>query len=96
MPGPVPVEVLLDDAELSDEELTRLALAADPDQPLDPDARPLDLFHQPGLLPASYMPPVSVRTGKRWQAGLALTIVVALLVIEAFGLCITYGVLTAA
>jgi hypothetical protein len=74
---------------LDDDELTALALAADPDQPLDPDAVPIA---QPqGLLPDWYMPaPMSVgrSSGRRWLLG---AIVLALLVVNGAGLCVTYG-----
>jgi hypothetical protein len=86
----------LEEPGISDEELTALALAADPDEPPDPGAVPFSVYPAAGLLPVSYMPPVTARGGPKWRASIALLVVVALLVIEAFGLCITYGVLTAA
>ena len=90
--GPDPYE-----PEISDEELTALALAADADQPLDPDAVPL--MTQPAeslsLLPGWYMPPVMAGAGKRWRVPVVLVIVAAFLLVDAFGLCITYGQLIA-
>ncbi len=84
--------------EFTDEELTALALAADADQPLDPDAVPL--MTQPaqslGLLPGWYMPPVMAGGTRRWRVPVVLVIVAAFLLIDAFGLCITYGQLIAA
>jgi hypothetical protein len=81
------------DDGFTDDELAALALAADPDQPLDPDAVPLspvdDSPH--GLLPAWYMPaPMSAGRGKarRWVLG---AFVLGLLVINGAGLCVTYG-----
>ena len=52
------------DGGLTDAELTALALAADPDRPLDPDAVPLALYpDQPsGGLPSWYMPPAMAPT----------------------------------
>jgi hypothetical protein len=77
----------------SDEELTALALAADPHAPLDPDAVPIDRYLgvPPGTLPDWYMAPVAARHGGRARRTVILTVVGALLVIEAFGLCSTYG-----
>ena len=84
--------------EITDAELTALALAADPDQPLDPDAAPLSLIAGPGWsgLPSWYMPPVMIRGASRWRTGVVVAIVAAFLLINALGLCITYGQLGAA
>jgi hypothetical protein len=82
MPGPI-----------TDEELTALALAADPDQPLDPDAVPLAdyLAESFGPLPEWYMAPVMARHSGRRRQAIILTVIGAFLLIEAFGLCSTYG-----
>jgi len=88
---------------LDERELEALALAADPDQPLAPDARPWsgagdrdgDGDEQADLLPHWYMPPaVAPVRGARRLVGLA--VVGAILGINAFGFCITYGVLEVA
>jgi hypothetical protein len=42
------------------------------------------------------MPPVMARSARGWRVPVVLTLVLSLLVIEAFGLCITYGILVAA
>jgi len=78
---------------ISDEELTALALAADPDQPLDANAVPLSLYlaSSPGPLPEWYMAPVMARHSGRRQRAVILSIIGAFLLIEAFGLCSTYG-----
>ena len=76
---------------ISDDELTALALAADPDQPVDPDARPISLGAAAGLLPEWYMPaPTSTAGGsaRRWLLG---GLVVILVAINCAGLCVTYG-----
>jgi|ERR1700722_3218910 hypothetical protein len=78
---------------ISDEELTALALAADPDQPLDVDAVPIadylsDTF---GPLPEWYMAPVMARHSGRRRQAIILAVIGAFLLIEAFGLCSTYG-----
>jgi hypothetical protein len=88
----------LSDTGLSDAELTELALAADPDQPLDPDAVPLPL-DQTGVrsaLPSWYMPPTMMRTSNGWRTWVVLAIIGSLLLVDALGLCITYGQLVAA
>src|SRR5579863_7963689 len=80
-------------APFTDEELTALALAADPDQPLDPDAVPLAdyLAESFGPLPEWYMAPVMARHSGRRRQAIILTVIGAFLLIEAFGLCSTYG-----
>jgi hypothetical protein len=81
--------------DISDEELTELALAADPNQSLQ-DARPIaEVIGRGGesTLPEWYMP--AVMGGglhlSGWRRGLIFTFITALVVIEAFGLCSTYG-----
>jgi hypothetical protein len=84
------------DCGLSDEELTALALAADPEAPLPADAVPLEV-HLPqfsGALPLWYMPPVVRSGGGRWKRPVVLAVVAAFLLIDALGLCNTFGVLS--
>jgi hypothetical protein len=85
----------LEPTELSDEELTAIALAADPDAPLDPDAVPLTDGRSNGL-PASYMPPVARGTLPRStvRTVAAFAIIAAFLAITGLGFCATYGVLS--
>jgi hypothetical protein len=83
---------------ITDEELAALALAADPGAPLPDDAVPIDvhLSHFAGSLPLWYMPPV-VRSGsRRWKRPIVVGIVAAFLLIDAMGLCNTYGILSLA
>lgn len=86
------------DSTFTDDELTGMALAADPDTPLDADALPLSLYpDEPfGALPGWYMPPAMARGVGRWRTMAVYVIIAAFLVIDAFGLCITYGQLVAA
>jgi hypothetical protein len=87
------------DEPLSEAELTALALAADPDQPLDPEAVPLSVYLSQlpglgpvsGLLPQWYMPPAMASSGRRWRTAVILAIIFAFVAIEAYGLCSTYG-----
>ncbi|HUY65074.1 MAG TPA: hypothetical protein VMV14_11245 [Acidimicrobiales bacterium] len=81
------------DDSWSDEELTELALAADPDAPLDPSAVPIGryLAGLPSYLPSWYMAPVMARHAGRWRTAVILSVVAAFVVIEALGLCSTYG-----
>jgi hypothetical protein len=80
---------------ISDEELTGLALAADPDAPLPADAVNLWELDQDGedaLLPTWYMPsPMGARRLTGWRRRVAILLIVAFLLIDAYGLCSTYG-----
>ncbi|MGH9277781.1 MAG: hypothetical protein ACRD12_06690 [Acidimicrobiales bacterium] len=84
------------DTRISDDELTALALAADIDTPVDPDAVPLADFmgtDTPALLPAWYMPaPVGGRPARPlWLRWVVAIIVASFLALNAYGLCSTYG-----
>jgi hypothetical protein len=80
----------LSDDELSDEELAVEAMAADPDVDVPDDAVPFGERHG-GLLPDWYMPmPRSFRR-TRPRVVAAVGLVLALLVVNAAGLCVTYG-----
>jgi hypothetical protein len=94
----MPNETGLDGPGLSDDELTALALAGDVDEPLSPDAVPLDVYASEGggFLPAWYMPPVMARRARRWRIPVVWVVIAAFLLIDAFGLCICYGQLVAA
>jgi DhnA family fructose-bisphosphate aldolase class Ia len=92
-------EVVTDDAEaielgFTEAELTELALSADPDAAMDADAVPLSVYlgQAQGLLPQWYMPsPMARAAGSRWRMPVVLVIVAAFVIIEAFGLCSTFG-----
>ena len=88
----------LDEGQFTDGELTVLALAADPDQLVDSDAIPFTIDTAGGdqLLPLWYMPAPMARTRSRRQTAIAVVVVVAFLLIEALGLCVTYGQLVVA
>jgi hypothetical protein len=93
--GVVPEAVDGSPPPFTDEELTALALAADPDGVADPDA--VSLYEALGdttdLLPAWYMP--SAQGGAApltgWRRNVALSTVVSFLTLTAYGLCATYG-----
>jgi hypothetical protein len=89
---------LSDEPGLSDVELTALALSADVDEPLSPDAVPLDVYASldGSFLPAWYMPPVMTRRARNWRVPAVWVLIAAFLLIDAFGLCICYGQLVAA
>ena len=86
-------------ATVSDEELTALALAADPDAALPADALSVwdvlgtDIDRQ--LLPAWYMP--APAPGQRrltgWRRRAVFVVVAAFVAINAAGLCSTYGII---
>jgi hypothetical protein len=83
------------DAGFTDEELTALALATEPGAPAGQDAVPLAdyLGETAGPLPEWYMPSPMARIHVWWRLPVVLTIVGAFLIIEALGLCNTYGIL---
>ncbi|MEZ5219266.1 MAG: hypothetical protein R2715_22395 [Ilumatobacteraceae bacterium] len=81
------------------DELTRLALEGDPDAPVPPDAVPISTVvgePAPGLLPDWLMPPAhSGGSSPRARRRLAIVglVVLALLAVNAVGLCVTNGTL---
>jgi hypothetical protein len=84
------------DAPVTDAELTALALAADPDVTPDRDAVPLSEAlddGRVGLLPDWYMPaPMGAAAPLRgWRRRVIVVVILAFLVITAYGLCNTYG-----
>ena len=101
----------LDDADEArfDQELTRLALAADPDMAVPADAVPIwqvlgvdgaDGSDGGALLPSWYMPAPSGGARRRqWSRRkriVVLLVILAFLVIDAYGFCSTYGQITIA
>jgi hypothetical protein len=82
--------------QITDEELTALALAADPDQPIPHDAVSLwelDPARSDPLLPDWYMPAAAggVGAGPGWRRRVGLLVIGSFLAINAAGLCSTYG-----
>jgi len=86
-----PEDLVLD--SLSLDELTAQALAADPDAPVPADAVPFQADDADGdsLLPTWYMPGPMTYQRRAGHRIAAITVIVSFLVINAFGLCITYG-----
>lgn len=82
-----------DPIEISDAELTALALAADPDQPIPDDAEPFVISDgvAAGLLPEWYMPAPTMRRSTPRTIVLA-GVAIALFVINVGGVCVTYGI----
>ena len=75
---------------ISDAELEAEALAADADAPLDPDA--VCFWSLPdGPLPDWYMPAATAGIGSPWRRRVAIAVIVAFVLIYAYGLCSTYG-----
>jgi hypothetical protein len=82
---------------ITDDELSALALAADPLAPLAPDALPWDqALAQRGLLPDWYMPRPTAGGRRTATRVVVFTLVAGFLIIGAFGLCITSGFLSLA
>lgn len=84
------------DSPFTDAELTALALAADPSVEPDVDAVPFGVG-DPGaaLLPEWYMPATfradafgATRRRRTWGVG---GIIASLLIVNGYGLCVTYG-----
>jgi len=82
--------------ELTDDELAELALAADPSAPLPADAVEYDPNADglPALMPEWYMGRVTAVHASRWRRPVILAVVVAFLMIDAAGLCGTYGIIS--
>lgn len=95
---PVISDPVISDTAISDAELSALALAADPDAPIDPDAIPFGARGagtdgESGLLPGWYapggiLPPSRSRSRRR----VVVAVILALVVVNGAGLCVTYGV----
>ena len=79
---------------VSDDELAAEAVAADPDPSLDGAIPFAQMVGMEGAaaLPDWYMPAPTAGTRlPAWRRGVVYTFVAALLTIEAFGLCTTFG-----
>ena len=82
---------------LTDDELTALALAADQDCEVDDDAVPLWALaaEEPegDLLPSWYMPSPMTRSRllQGWRRNVVLLLIASFILINAAGLCVTYG-----
>ncbi len=80
--------------DVTDEELAAEAMAADPDVDVPDDAVPFGGRideHRPGLLPEWYMPSPRSFRRTRPRTVAVVGLVLALLVVNAAGLCVTYG-----
>ena len=79
----------------TDDELSALAMAADPDQTLDDEA--VSLWELSGYRPGRYLPewymptPMGGRLINGWRRRVVLLIIASFLIIDAYGLCNTYG-----
>jgi hypothetical protein len=81
---------------LSDEELTALALSADPHPLLDPRAVPWSPHEVAGSLPGWYMPAATRSRGSTATKVVVGVIIASFVLINALGLCVTYGWVTVA
>jgi hypothetical protein len=85
--------------DVSDDELAAIALAADPQTTVGDDAVSIwDLGASDGtpLLPAWYMPAPAggARRLQDWRRWVVPVVITAFVVINAYGLCSTYGQVT--
>ena len=82
-----------EDVEISDEELTALSLAADPNAPFDEGVEPFGAGLTPGtdLLPEWYMPVPNTNGGSHLRSVAVAVIVASLIFVNGAGLCVTYG-----
>ena len=88
----IAVDAAREPCEISDEELTALALAADPSTPVAPNAAPW-VPPRASTLPSSYLPAASVRSrpASPLRTITVLIVIAAFLAITACGFCATYG-----
>jgi hypothetical protein len=77
--------------DMIDEELTAEAMAADPDLIVPGDAVPFGVSESEGLLPEWYMPMLGPIRRTRTRVVAVTGLVLSLLVVNAAGLCVTYG-----
>ncbi len=90
-------ELVDDTGPVTDAELAAMAVAADPDTPVEEGAVPFSQLtgtadEDDGLLPAWYMPaPGSGGRLRGWRRRVAILTVSSFLAINAYGLCSTYG-----
>jgi hypothetical protein len=79
------------DGELAVEELTAEAMAADPGVVVADDAVPFGVSESAGLLPDWYMPVGGPVRRTRSRRIVVVGIILSLLIVNAAGLCVTYG-----
>ena len=79
------------DEELTVEELTAEAMAANPDVDVPDDAVPFGVSESEALLPAWYMPMRGPVRRTRTRVVAVAGLVLSLLIVNAAGLCVTYG-----
>ena len=82
-------------AQITDDELAALALAADPDPDVGDEAVSLWALtsDDDDLLPAWYMPTPMARSRllHGWRRNVVLLLIASFILINAAGLCVTYG-----
>jgi hypothetical protein len=83
----------ISDDPISDDELTALALAADPTAILDPNAHPWTGYEDsgPAAMPTWYMPRPTAVAARPLTRALVIALVLGFLTLEALGLCVTSG-----
>ena len=77
--------------DVIDEELAAEAMAADPDVAVPDDAVPFGASESEGLLPEWYMPTLGPIRRTRPRVVAVAGLVLSLVIVNAAGLCVTYG-----
>ena len=88
------VDTDISDLDISDEELAELALAADPDAPVDDDAVPFNSRNEKRSRVAAVVVHARRRTAGAfgWRGSVALGISVGLVLCNTFAICVTNGI----
>lgn len=81
---------------VTDDELAAEALAADPDAPVADDAVPFGEVQSDAIIGDWYMPAASAgaSTSSAWRKRVAVGVVGSIALVNAAGLCVTYGHIT--
>lgn len=77
--------------DITDDELAAEAMAADPDVDVPEGAVPFGVPESAGLLPDWYMPATGPVRRTRARRIAVAGLILSLLVVNAAGLCVTYG-----
>jgi hypothetical protein len=96
---PTPSEWLVGDEAsepITGAELEAMAMAADPNAPIPKDALPYHMVRPQGvsLLPDWYMGAATAVHASKWRRRVIIAVIAAFVLIDAAGLCSTYGIVS--